>query len=416
VNITADFPIPNYSTFNIGLWGTPCLPATDCGLGVNGNVSELGTFSYIPWKTKTGLLLNSISQASSRDSSKQPQIDKLDNTGYIYNGRSYGVASTIGLVRSVPGVQSQDKIASLSYQEYGYRTVVDCIYNDTSALKLHEVKNVPIPESRITPTVVWANGSLPNGKWSGFPSWASFRSESVVALAANYTQRYMYGFIGGFYYANTAYGPPLNNIQCEATFHPESFEVYVNTTTKSISVTPLGESVPQKDIDSSRRLVNTTFLGPSLMSQVLTTGYASIFGDAFKRNIENVRVRAGHGTPDDSDACKGVAEGLETLIDNFLGSTGAAQVMLNGESQTINASMTLRTMQLGEPTYTYSVLAVSLAIILLLLVEAVRTKFWRNFPLFNLLDLKSAILGVAANSKRHLPEALANWDGDAAGR
>lgn len=46
---------------------------------------------------KTGLLVNSIREASSTNTSL-PRLNKLDNSGYKFSGRSYGVASTVGLV------------------------------------------------------------------------------------------------------------------------------------------------------------------------------------------------------------------------------------------------------------------------------------------------------------------------------
>ncbi|KAH7011960.1 hypothetical protein EDB80DRAFT_407876 [Ilyonectria destructans] len=116
---TSDFPttvqIPSYDKSTSNFWSRECPPATPCD-DTLGTTSDLGTFTYVAWKStlallantlspfssgcgaaKTGLLLNSVEQAPSRDTSI-PRYRKLDNIGFTYHGRSYGVASTVGLV------------------------------------------------------------------------------------------------------------------------------------------------------------------------------------------------------------------------------------------------------------------------------------------------------------------------------
>ncbi|KAJ9130910.1 hypothetical protein NKR23_g11961 [Pleurostoma richardsiae] len=395
-NVAAEFSIPQYSQSVAQL------------------TMDVGTFTYVAWKYKTGLLLNSINQASARNSSI-PQIRKLDNTGYVYHGRSYGVAAAIGLrpinqTSPTKGAENAD-ITSYTYHESGYISNVECIYNVSSALRLDRLTTWDNSNSNIGAGGYWVNGSLPNGDWTGFPTWAGFDNGTVFALgASNGGCRHIYGFIGGSYYDF------FNNIQCEVTFTPDTFEVAANMAAKIITVTPTGKNTSSSvGAGVPGQLQDLAFFYPSYMSQVLTTGYTSVLEKAFEANIDNVRAREGHANATMSDTLTGVSEALESLIDHSFGSIGAAQLMLVDDAQTVKANATINTVKLSEPKYTYSIFGISMAILILLIFEAVRSRFWSALGIFNSLDLKSAILGVVA-TRGDKPELLKKWNGDAADR
>jgi hypothetical protein len=361
---------------------------------------------------RTGLLLNSINH-SSRHKSSLPQIRKTDNTGYVYHGRSYGVAAGIGLKKprqtSPARGAKNTKITDFSYYESGYRSNVDCIFNASSALKLESSKTWHDPGSQLDAAAYSATGSLPNGHWPGFPALGFEGGNSTIfAIAASYGKgRYVYGIVSGHIWAN------FTGIQCEVRFTPDIFQVTVNVASKNISVTPLGDQSGFVDFNNSESLKNVAFSAPSFLSQVLTTGYTSVMETAFWDNIDNVRARQNHTDASKSDILTGVSEAFESLLDHSFGCIGAAQLMLVNDAQTVKANATIKTMQLGEPKYyTYSVFGISMAILLLLGVEAARSRFWRGLGLFNCLDLKSAIVGIVATGDAL--KILSRWDGDAA--
>ncbi|KAI8653979.1 hypothetical protein NCS56_01353600 [Fusarium sp. Ph1] len=311
-------PIPDYSESTAKYWSTICPPATSCDQ-LLGSISDRGTFSYVAWKTRTGLLLNAVSQASSRDSST-PQHQKLDATGFTYHGRSYGVGAAVGLVQPQLINDISGTIQNYSFYEHGYKCEVSCQYNKSSQLSWIKSDLVTTPGGIYAPQGFWVNGDLPNGVWNGFPTWAVLTEDFATALAAvNSQSRYMYGFLAGKAYM------ALNQTQCEAKFSPTRFKVDVDVSAKNISVVPAGKGL---DIDPSRALVNISFQGVGYLSQTLTTLYTSVLGDSFLRNIDNVRARNNRTETVDQDVLNAVEEGLEVLIDNFLGSSGAAQVAL----------------------------------------------------------------------------------------
>lgn len=62
------------------------------------------------------------------------------------------------------------------------------MFNNTSDLSLVPQESISFPVGVDDVMGVWASGSLPNGVWEGFPSWAIRRDDyfdgSVIALAA----------------------------------------------------------------------------------------------------------------------------------------------------------------------------------------------------------------------------------------
>lgn len=88
-----------------------------------------------------GRILNKASSATSQVADTVPVHEKFDNSRYSFNGRSYGVGSSVGLpavhlrrAQSEAGdVYNMTNLAHFSYEEVGYKTEVSCMVNDTSA-------------------------------------------------------------------------------------------------------------------------------------------------------------------------------------------------------------------------------------------------------------------------------------------
>ncbi|KAJ4179641.1 hypothetical protein NW755_012366 [Fusarium falciforme] len=397
-------PIPYYSQSTAAYWATRCAPAEPCDQ-LLGGISDMGTFSYVAWKTRTGLLLNAVSQASSRDSSI-PQHQKLDATGFTYHGRSYGVASAVGLVQPQLFNGTVGTIQNYSFFEDGYECQVSCQYNKTSQLSWIKSDLVGTPGGIYAPQGYWANGSLPNGVWDGFPTWAVVNEGFATALAAvNSQSRYMYGFLAGNAYA------VLNQIQCEAKFSPTRFKVEVDVSAKNISVIPVATG---SDIDPSRALANISFHGAGYLSQTLTTLYTSVLGDSFLRNIDNVRVHNNRTQAIDQDVINAVEEGLETLIDDFLGSTGAAQVALLQETRSTQGFVVLEAYRIGNFPIATTTLSLVAIIGLAALGNFITLGLWHKIcskPDPDFLDFKTAIVSIAKGAGSAL-NPVNNWKGD----
>ncbi|KAK7429644.1 hypothetical protein QQZ08_003839 [Neonectria magnoliae] len=371
-NFNTTFQILDYSESTSDFWAGKCDPATPCD-ELLGKTSDLGTFTFVAWKTKAGLLLNSVEQASARDLST-PHHWELDNIGFTYHGRSYGVASAVGLVGPMrTSNTNQATLLNYTFLEEGYLSNVSCQYNRSSLIGFNVSNVVETPGGIYGPQGVWAQGSLPNGERSGFPTWVVVNRDFVTALAAvNSSSQGMYGFVAGEAYQ------ALNQTQCEVVFTPTQFSVTVDMAAKNISVTPV-------EGDSNGNLV--------------------------LHNINNVQSQKGRTGGIDSDAITGIEEGLELLLDHFLGNSGSAQVMLLNETKLVDTAMTLEVVRFGKSQIAYVALGTTAVIFIAAVAEAVRTKVWRDLPPADYLDLKFAIVGMAKD-KGIKPHGIKNWGGD----
>lgn len=360
----------------------------------------------------TGLLLNSVRDASSRNTST-PQHNKLDKSGYSFYGRSYGVASGVGVIDQ----QEFTGVKNYSFSESGYDSRVRCALNESSNLYFQDLKLIDggtqgAENFTGSVMILQADGSLPTGAWTGFTTMSIVDNQTAFALAAVYDDtRYFYGLLPGRFYPN------LTNVQCEVNFSPASFDVMVDVQARNISVTPRMIDTPQVNIDSTGGLVNNTFMGLSFLSQILTTMYTGVLSDAFTLNVQAVQNREHHATVTESDVTTGVAESLELLLDEYFGAIAASQSMLWNQTKPVSATMKIEVVQLGEPVYAYVTFAINLTILILLLYESFRTGFWKDLPRMNCLDAKCAILGAArAVRGTELPREARRWEGDAADR
>ncbi|KAF3917749.1 hypothetical protein ABW20_dc0101721 [Dactylellina cionopaga] len=187
--------------------------------------------------------------------------------------------------------------------------------------------------------------------------------------------------------------------------------------TKEVTVNPVvlqeGIQPATIDIDPSRAIANISFLGVSYLSQTSTTLYTSVLGDAFKRNIDNVRTGNQRETTLPDDTVEGIKQGLELLLDSFLGSVGAAQLVLANDTKSAAGNVTIEAVQIGNTNVTIGLLSLVCAVFVGTIVQLVI--LWQFFSISlgdrDFLDYKSAIVGVA-NGAEYNEEAILNWKGD----
>lgn len=127
--------------------------------------------------------------------------------------------------------------------------------------------------------------------------------------------------------------------------------------------------------------------------------------------MENVQARESNAYITLSDVETDVSEVLESLIDNSLSIYGAAQVVLAADTANVVATVQLMAVKLGEPAYVYISFAINLLVVFIVIVEAIHTRFWNGLPLFNFMNIKSAILGASAGGTALSDEADARTNG-----
>ncbi|KAM3065384.1 hypothetical protein ACMFMF_011108 [Clarireedia jacksonii] len=92
----------------------------------------LGSFSYAPVRNILGSVLEGASAATALRSTNQLRR-KLDNSGYGFNGRSYGVGSSIGLTI----LPTDGHLQTFTFKQHGYKSDINCWYNNTMDFSVH---------------------------------------------------------------------------------------------------------------------------------------------------------------------------------------------------------------------------------------------------------------------------------------
>lgn len=252
-SIVRNLSLPQYSPASEDLWG-------DLSWLKPYNVSRgpLGVFSYSPNYHFPGLILNHAASATSYHNASQP-YKKSGNSQYSYIGRSYGVASSVGLVDLD---WNNNTVLGYSFEETGYNTTVSCKFDDTSDWMIDPKPQVKSTKGATYPDSFLVSGYLPNGNWEAYAACGLFQSTAkIFALTGSYNRS------GGNAFAIAAGSnyEAFNNIQCTVDFVPTMFTIAVNSSGYSIDVNS-SDAMKPKDIEPSSRLANITMRMPTSLS------------------------------------------------------------------------------------------------------------------------------------------------------
>ena len=356
-----------------------------------------GIFTYCAPKDRFGFLLNDGASASSQDGT--PQLHKKnDNSNFTYSGRSFGVGASVGLALG----PSYDPLSinKYNYTERGYMSEVTCSQN--SSLSWGLAKNVTSlrdPNTSLNPVstnIYWAVGYAP---WKppgsdfdfDFPVVGGGDSDTVVAIASwssapNTTSPAAYYAIatGKFY-------KQFNATQCQMSIVPASFNVNVDMLQNIITVDPQS-SDNVVDIEPTGNLISAAIAASAQMSEVGLSLHTSFTGRMLTDNVFNV-LQQNTSETTETKTMRGIAETLQVIFDDTLLSTASAQLMIAKDTTTTPVSMYVSRLVVGSAPYVYGVLALNIMIVLIFIIEAIRTKAWHGLPKFNYTDVKSLVIG-----------------------
>lgn len=181
----------------------------------------------------------------------------------------------------------------------------------------------------------------------------------------------------------------LFKIQCQILYDPQDFLVSVNVTNRTIAVIPQGPNtteIPNCDLLSNHQ----TYSLDRLASILITSLHTSVLGDTFMKNIVTL-TNFTLGDYPALDVFLGVETALNAMLDDFLVANSAAQLMALNSSRLVNAKVLSNGYVFGDPKYIYAVLALSLAVTIVVLVEAGRTRLWKDAPKFDFTDVIEVI-------------------------
>lgn len=309
---------------------------------------------------------------------------------WTYRGRSYGVGSSQGLV-TVQNIPHDYALLGYTYNETGYLTSVQCERNDSSTLTFElseHVDNVDIWE---------ITGDLPNSIRSEFypvMAWHrdSLNDATVLAwVGVSNNGSHMIGILASEQYGN------FSNIQCKVSFEPTMFSVTVNLTTQNLAVSPIHSNPSDLiDIDPTGHLQGNAIHSVNLLSRMSTSLYVSVLGEALTYNLQTMASLSNATSDDDFDlALEATSDSFLAMIDDVLGIYGGAQLMLSNASTQTAIFGSFEAVQIGLPWYQWAVMGINIGLLVLVLAEGLRTRWWRGLPCFDLLDFKTAVAAAS---------------------
>lgn len=353
-------------------------------LGLPSFQSTKGTFAYNVGEFFLGPLLYSASTATTVDGSVR-QHAKLDFSRFSFMGRSYGIGSSVGLLDD--NILQNPLATQYTFQEEGYNPVVKCIYNASSEFFLDDNTG----EKKI----YRAYGYLPNSNGSEeYARYAGFGMDAIVAIGvaskSNSVGR-IFGIASGSLY------PLLNNTQCTIDFKPNRFNVTVNTNDRNITVTPLDTLEDIKDIEPSGFLTFIANWQFTLMSTDLTSFYSSLIGNSIDASVTNHIRSTYNSTSLPLDKKKeatlaGLENSVTAMIDDILGMYASCQLMVANNSKTTPGFIRLNAFQIGEIRYIIAITVFNVFLILVVIVEAVRTRGWKTLIEFDYMDPRDLVI------------------------
>ncbi len=333
--------------------------------------NTMGIFTYSVGLLLLGNLMTSAASATTADRSVRIH-PKIDNTHFVYHGRSYGVGASVGLVDGT--ITSMGLATGYNYTETGYVANVSCVFNASTQFTIQ-----PEEDTFLYP----AAGPLPDSTSSGeFSVYIGHGDSAIVAIGvsadADSPRRYLAIAAGSSYAA-------LNATQCTVDFVPTTFAVSVELGPRNISVTPLGAA---DDLDPQRNLTRTLMRQYELIANDLTEFYRSTLGDALLSSVSswNASYNANHTVPEPRATLAGVENALTAMADDMLVAYAGAQMMVANLTGTVPADVQVSAMAVGQPAYIIAVASLNFVVLVLFIVEIFRTGGWRAMHPYDFAD------------------------------
>lgn len=123
---------------------------------------------------------------------------------------------------------------------------------------------------------------------------------------------------------------------------------------------------------------------------------------------------------DDDIVTSAVADSFAAVIDDLLVAYGASQVVIAEDTTPTPVLSFAEGVRIGEPIYIYAIFVLNVAIIIVMIVEALRNSAWHGLLKFDYTSVKTLIVSssaggsevVRAVSKQHRDTNAQEWLGN----
>ena len=353
--------------------------------------SQQGFAASCPVPDMQELLLYSASSATTTDGTPRNH-SKNDNQEWIYQGRSFGVGSSQGVVPLID-VPKNSELQNYQYSEIGYTSHISCQRNASTTYGAQAFQTAY--DNDLT---IWEiGGYLPNsvpGNPENYPVVTFFEASLVEFLAWSAVVN---GNTNMIAITTSEKYVEFNQTQCVVTFTPTQFDVVANISSKIVTVLPSNStSTVVSAIEPTGRLTANIMYSLNLLSRMSTTLYRSVLGESLNYNLETI---AGDGTDtnlNQSSINAVVEAAFEAVVDDVLVAFGVAELILANSSTSTPITGTYTAVRIGQDTFIYASLGVNIILIILVVIEALRTGLWRKLPVFDYTNVASVAIAASA--------------------
>lgn len=405
--------------------------------------NDFGSFTYSPITHRSGQLLNTAAAAVATNSTTNKH-SKNDLTQYTYLNRSYGIGAAAGLT-VLPGIDKH--LQSYNYTEIGYEASVSCIKNSSTLWGWYLVSDNP---GKAWPDVFLANGTLPGGALDYYAQVSYEKTKFLTSISAHMNRD-----AGVIVMAGGENYDQLNQTQCSINFVPTEFMVAVDVRQKFINVTALRNGTTIRDMDPTTKhqpfqfwgcgttgddpceyynntgrrgnglIAAQASQGLKIITQINTSLYTSVVGDAFYASINNTLLAQMHGLvhPDKDAQLYAISRSFESLLDDYLADLSSAQIMIANDTQEVAATAIVGAVKFGQKTWIYAALIINFLMVWVFVFEFFRTNRWKQLLRFDYRDIKSLIIASSLRGVQNAQHVNAEymkgageWTADASDR
>ncbi len=300
-------PLPTTSTVTGGTILIPSFPEASEDqwgqrLGQSGTFStdnctvQMQTTSFItncPIPYHQNSLINAAQDATALGGTPRNH-SKPDNPTWTYQGRSFGVGSSIGFPSSISETPKDFQLNEYSFEETGYNASVTCDRVSPSDDKLHlkyKLNQAEVGIFRLTGNVGNTTGKAysPVTAWCDRLCYENSKGEKhcreeceapdraiifAWSAAGNDEGQFMVGIR-----AQSLYADDFDHIQCSIDFITTAFKVAVNATNTNNSITVTQSDGARPDPmgpDSTRTLLNQTVHSLRFLSKMSSNLYIAL--------------------------------------------------------------------------------------------------------------------------------------------
>lgn len=185
------------------------------------------------------------------------------------------------------------------------------------------------------------------------------------------------------------------NLECSLEFIPTRFTVTANVTNSSITVVKSSGSAAT-DPEPTGLLVNNTVTSLHFLSKMSPSLYVSVMGDAFEYNVNTTYKSSAYGNLTRREAgLRATEASFEAIINDILGIYGSGKIAIADDTTSTTIAGTFGSYLFGKPLVLGLTLLVNLVILLIIVIEGIRTRFWRHLPQYDILDFESTVTAAS---------------------